>query len=157
MSHLQMATSLRPTASSPTGLNQARSEFNSSGFDSSGFDSSGFNSLTPIAPTSGESSSLNRPQSMQPMQPSLLEDALDWIVQPVRGWLDAVKVSDPEAARLLYKLIPGQCPFERDVTMFGRKLFHIPPMCKLNPFYDQLVAIRFRAMCFLVDECGETL
>jgi Mo-dependent nitrogenase C-terminus len=154
MSNLQMTASLRPTSSSPTGLNQSRSGFNSSEFNSSGFDSSGFNSLTPIAPTSGESASINRPQ---PMQPSLLEDALDWIVAPVRGWLDAVKVSDPEAARLLYKLIPGQCPFERDVTMFGRKLFHIPPMCKLNPFYDQLVAIRFRAMCFLVDECGETL
>jgi Mo-dependent nitrogenase C-terminus len=149
MSHLQMTTSLRPTASSPTGLNQARSEFNSSGFDASGF-----NSPTPIAPTGGESASITRPQ---PMPPSLLEDALDWIVEPVRGWLDAVKVADPEAARLLYKLIPGQCPFERDVTMFGRKLFHIPPMCKLNPFYDQLVAIRFRAMCYLVDECGETL
>jgi Mo-dependent nitrogenase C-terminus len=154
MSNLQMTASLRPTASSSTGLNQSRSEFNSSGFDASGF-----NSPTPIAPTSGEraggeSASINRPQ---PMQPSLLEDALDWIVEPIRGWLDAVKVCDPEAARILYKLIPGQCPFERDVTMFGRKLFHIPPMCKLNPFYDQLVAIRFRAMCYLVDECGETL
>jgi hypothetical protein len=156
MSHLQMTTSLRPTASSPTGLNQARSGFNTSEFNSSGFDSSGFNAPTPIAPTGGESAS-NSISHPQPTQPSLLEDALDWIVEPVRGWLDAVKICDPEAARLLYKLIPGQCPFERDVSMFGRKLFHVPPMCKLNPFYDQLVGIRFRAMCYLVDECGETL
>jgi hypothetical protein len=66
-------------------------------------------------------------------------------------------VQDVEAARLLYKIIPGQCPFERDVNFFGKTLFHIPPLCKLNPFYEQLVALRFRAMCYLVDECGETL
>ncbi len=84
-------------------------------------------------------------------------DALDSMLQPFREWLDAVEVNDADAARLLYKLIPGQCPFERDVMLFGRKILHIPPLCKLNPFYDQLVGIRFRAMCFLVDECGETL
>jgi Mo-dependent nitrogenase C-terminus len=84
-------------------------------------------------------------------------DALDSMLQPFREWLDAIEVNDADAARLLYKLIPGQCPFERDVMLFGRKLLHIPPLCKLNPFYDQLVGIRFRAMCFLVDECGETL
>lgn len=86
-----------------------------------------------------------------------LTDAVDLILQPFREWLDAVQVQDADAARLLYKLIPGQCPFERDVVFLGRKMFHIPPLCKLNPFYDQLVGIRFRAMCYLVDECGETL
>jgi Mo-dependent nitrogenase C-terminus len=86
-----------------------------------------------------------------------LNDAFDLMLQPFREWLDAVPVTDADAARMLYKLIPGQCPFERDVVLFGRKLMHIPPLCKLNPFYDQLVGIRFRAMCFLVDECGETL
>ncbi len=79
------------------------------------------------------------------------------LMQPIQTWLDKVEVKDAEAARLLYKIIPGQCPFERDVVLFGRTLFHIPPLCKLNPFYDQLIGVRFRAMCYLVDECGEPL
>lgn len=75
-------------------------------------------------------------------------------LQPLRQWLDQIEVRDPELAQMIYKLIPGQCPFERDVKLFGRTLFHIPPLCKLNPLYEQLVGLRFRAMCYLVDECG---
>jgi hypothetical protein len=37
----------------------------------------------------------------------------------------------------------------------GRKLFHIPPLCKLNPLYEEVVSLRFRALCYLADECGE--
>lgn len=83
--------------------------------------------------------------------------SIQQLLQPIQTWLDKVEVKDADAARLLYKMIPGQCPFERDVILLGRTLFHIPPLCKLNPFYDQLVGVRFRAMCYLVDECGETL
>jgi hypothetical protein len=79
------------------------------------------------------------------------------LMQPIQLWLDGVEITDAAAARLLYKIIPGQCPFERDLALFGQTLLHIPPLCKLNPFYDQLVAVRFRAMCYLVDECGESL
>jgi hypothetical protein len=42
-------------------------------------------------------------------------------------------------------------------VFFGRKLAHIPPLCKLNPLYEQLVGLRFRSMCYLVDECGEAI
>jgi len=28
-------------------------------------------------------------------------------------------------------------------------------MCKLNPLYEEVVALRFRALCYLADECGE--
>jgi CDP-6-deoxy-D-xylo-4-hexulose-3-dehydrase len=38
---------------------------------------------------------------------------------------------------------------------FGWKLVHIPPMCKINPLYDQLVALRFRCLCRL-EEVGDT-
>jgi Mo-dependent nitrogenase C-terminus len=38
--------------------------------------------------------------------------------------------------------------------LLGHK-FHIPAMCKLNPAYEQLVELRFKALCFLADECGE--
>ncbi|MBE9032824.1 Mo-dependent nitrogenase C-terminal domain-containing protein [filamentous cyanobacterium LEGE 11480] len=84
-------------------------------------------------------------------------EAIKQLVKPIQLWLDAVEIDDPEAARLLYKIIPGQCPFERDINLFGRTILSIPPLCKLNPFYDQLVSVRFRAMCYLVDECGESL
>ena len=79
------------------------------------------------------------------------------VLHPIRQWLDQVPVNSPTLAKLLYKLIPGQCPFERDIIVLGRKLAHIPPLCKLNPLYDQLVGLRFRSMCYLVDVCGETL
>lgn len=78
-------------------------------------------------------------------------------LHPVRQWLDRVPVKNPTLARILYKLIPGHCPFERDIVVFGRKLAHIPPLCKLNPLYDQFVGLRFRSMCYLVDVCGETI
>jgi hypothetical protein len=77
------------------------------------------------------------------------------ILQPLRKWVDGFEVSDRQLAHRLCKLIPSQCPFERDVNLFGRTLFHIPPMCKLNPLYDEVVGLRFRAMCYLADKCGE--
>lgn len=80
---------------------------------------------------------------------------LQQILEPVAGWLDKIEVHDQKFAHLLTKLIPAQCPFERDLVLWGRKIAHIPPMCKLNPLYDQLVGLRFRALCYLVDECGE--
>ena len=79
------------------------------------------------------------------------------LLNPVRQWLDGVEIDDRQLAHLLCKMIPAQCPFERDVTLFGRKIAHIPPMCKLNPLYDQFIGLRFRSLCYLVDECGETL
>lgn len=79
------------------------------------------------------------------------------LLQPVRQWLDALPVDSPKLARFLYNAIPGQCPFERDIVIFGRRLAHIPPLCKLNPLYDQLVGLRFRSLCYLVDVCGESI
>lgn len=77
------------------------------------------------------------------------------VLQPVRKWLDGMDVHDPRVARFICKMIPPQCPFERDVVLFGRKVVHIPPMCKLNPLYEQLVGLRFRALSYLADECDE--
>jgi tellurite resistance protein len=79
------------------------------------------------------------------------------VLQPVREWLDEMEVNDPRVARFLGKLIPAQCPFERDVKLFGRKIVHIPPLCKINPLYEQLVGLRFRALCYLADDCGEDI
>jgi hypothetical protein len=81
---------------------------------------------------------------------------IKWL-QPAKQWLDKIEVSSPKLAHRLCQAIPAQCPFERDVKLFGRTLFHIPPMCKLNPLYDEVVALRFRALCYLADECGEDI
>ena len=77
------------------------------------------------------------------------------VLLPVRHWLDELEMHDPRVARFLCKLIPPQCPFERDVKLFGRKVVHIPPLCKLNPLYEQLVYLRFRALSYLADDCKE--
>jgi tellurite resistance protein len=77
------------------------------------------------------------------------------LLNPVRHWLDDLEMQDPRIARFLCRLIPPQCPFEQDVKLFGRKVVHIPPLCKLNPLYEQLVGLRFRALSYLADDCKE--
>lgn len=79
------------------------------------------------------------------------------LLQPVRQWLDEIEIHNPKLARFLSKVIPAQCPFERDIKLFGHLVTRIPPLCKLNPLYDQLVSLRFRALCYLVDQCGEDI
>ncbi|HEY9298431.1 MAG TPA: Mo-dependent nitrogenase C-terminal domain-containing protein [Phormidium sp.] len=79
------------------------------------------------------------------------------LLQPVSHWLESLEVRQADFARFLCQVIPAHCMFERDVKLFGRTLFHIPALCKLNPFYTQLMELRFRALCFLADECGEDI
>lgn len=78
-------------------------------------------------------------------------------LRPVQDWLDQLEVHDPRVARFLCKMIPPQCPFERDIQLFGHKIVHIPPLCKLNPLYEQLVGLRFRALSYLAEDCGEDI
>jgi hypothetical protein len=77
------------------------------------------------------------------------------LLQPLRQWIENFQVNNPQLAHRLCKIIPSQCPFERDIKLFNKTLFHIPPMCKLNPLYEEVVGLRFRALCYLADECGE--
>ncbi len=58
------------------------------------------------------------------------------------------RVRNRTIASWICKLIPTQCPFARQISLFGLSL-RIPPLCKLNPFYDQLMALRFQAQCLL--------
>lgn len=64
-------------------------------------------------------------------------------------WLDGIGPRHTTLARLLVWLIPARCPFERDVVIAGHKLFHIPPLCKINPLFEEVAALRFRALCLL--------
>jgi hypothetical protein len=79
------------------------------------------------------------------------------LLQWLRSKFDHIEFHDPQLARFTSKIIPAQCPFERDIKLFGKKVAHIPPLCKLNPFYEQLVGLRFRALCYLVEQCGEDI
>ncbi|MBE9078446.1 TerB family tellurite resistance protein [Romeria aff. gracilis LEGE 07310] len=99
---------------------------------------------TSAAPPSSAKSSLQPPD----------QSGVDPL-KPAREWLDQLEVSDPRLARFVCKLVPSQCPFERDVKLFGKKIVHIPPMCKINPLYEQLVGLRFRALSYLADDRGE--
>ena len=92
--------------------------------------------------------------TVKPLRYPSLKHAFD-ILRPMRQWLDRIEVANPKLAHQLCKLIPAQCPFERDVKFLGHTLFHIPPLCKLNPLYEEVVGLRFRAICYLADECGE--
>lgn len=77
--------------------------------------------------------------------------------QFLQKWLDGIEIKEKQTARFIVKLIPAQCPFEREVKMWGRVLFRIPPLCKFNPLYEQLIGLRFRALCFLVDSCDDDI
>ncbi|MEH2205839.1 MAG: Mo-dependent nitrogenase C-terminal domain-containing protein [Nostoc sp.] len=73
----------------------------------------------------------------------------------IRYQLESVEIHNSNLARLLCKIIPSNCPFERTVKIFGRTLLRIPPLCKLNPLYEQIVTLRFKCLLYLVNECGE--
>lgn len=72
-------------------------------------------------------------------------------------WLENLEIKEATMARRIIKLIPAQCPFAREIRLFNRLILRIPPLCKLNPYYEQLVQLRFRALCFLSDCCEEDI
>lgn len=77
----------------------------------------------------------------------------DWFA-PLRQWLNGIEFHRPWVARLICRLIPCKCPFERDVTVLNRT-YHIPALCQINPLYNEVVSLRFRALSYLADCCGE--
>ena len=72
-------------------------------------------------------------------------------------WLERLEIKEEQTARRIVKLIPSQCPFAREIKAFGRVIIRIPALCKFNPLYEQLIGLRFRALCFLADSCGEDI
>ena len=79
------------------------------------------------------------------------------LLQPIKNWLNNMDIHDPRVAHFICRMIPPQCPLERDINLFGRNLAHIPPLCKLNPLYEEVVGLRFRALSYLADECQEDI
>lgn len=60
-----------------------------------------------------------------PVQPTDDEHGLEPL-KPAREWLDQLEVKDPRLARFICKMVPSQCPFERDVTLFKKRLSIFP-------------------------------
>jgi DnaJ-domain-containing protein 1 len=105
---------------------------------------------------SKDSVPLSQAGSRQSLSPSQADASHSDLLDPLRTWMDGIQVHNPKVARFLCRMIPSQCPFERDVVLFGHKVMHIPPMCKLNPLYDQVVGLRFRALSLLAEEGEDT-
>ena len=91
-----------------------------------------------------------------PMKLSRKRNKVD-LLSPLRKWIDGIEIKDSAFAHRICKSIPSQCPFEREVKILNRTLIKVPPMCKLNPLYNELIALRFRAICYLADTCGEDI
>ncbi|MEO0408120.1 MAG: Mo-dependent nitrogenase C-terminal domain-containing protein [Cyanobacteria bacterium P01_A01_bin.135] len=89
-------------------------------------------------------------QGLQKNKPHSL-DRLD----PLRQWLNSIDVQSPAQAHTICRLIPAQCPFERDIQIGRFIRFSVPPLCKLNPLYEEVVSLRFRALCYLAEECSD--
>lgn len=61
------------------------------------------------------------------------------LLLPIRQKLDAIEIHNSKLARLLCRVIPASCPFESDIKLFSALVIQIPPLCKLNPLYEQLI------------------
>lgn len=70
---------------------------------------------------------------------------LDWL----RHHITQIEFKNPRTAQLVCKLIPPSCPFARTIKLFNRTLLVIPPLCHINPVYEELMELRFRALVFL--------
>ena len=74
------------------------------------------------------------------------------VLLPIRQKLDAIVIHNSKLARFLCRVIPASCPFESDIKLFGDLSIHIPPLCKFNPLYEQLIGLRFRALGYLAND-----
>ena len=81
------------------------------------------------------------------------ENLIDILLKPGRNLINGIDINNPKFAKKISQLIPAQCPFAKDIKFFGRTVLQIPPLCKLNPFYYEIISLRFRALTFLADVC----
>ncbi len=75
-------------------------------------------------------------------------------LRPLRRWLDGIEFTSYGSARWICRLIPSSCPFERDITLWGRTV-HIPALCSINPLYEEVIGLRLRALVCLTEVWGE--
>ena len=73
------------------------------------------------------------------------------LLNALRHWLESIEIKHSWLARSICWIVPASCPFERDIVIWGRTIVSIPPLCKLNPFYEQLIALRFKSLVYLTE------
>lgn len=76
------------------------------------------------------------------------------VLGPLRQWLNNIDMRNPAQAHLICQLIPAQCPFEQEIRIGCLIHISVPPLCKLNPLYEEVVSLRFRALCYLAEGCS---
>ncbi|HAN47009.1 MAG TPA: nitrogenase [Cyanobacteria bacterium UBA8156] len=81
------------------------------------------------------------------MDTLILDSPRDWLF-PLRQALNNIRVRRSRTAYLICRLIPSRCPFERRFYL-GNHRIDIPPLCHLNPCYNEVVALRMRALDYL--------
>ena len=74
------------------------------------------------------------------------------MITTLKQHLDNLTIHRRLTAQLIVVLIPASCPFARTIRLGRWTIAEIPPLCKLNPFYEELVMLWFRALCFLETE-----
>ena len=81
------------------------------------------------------------------MHTLVFETPKDWLY-PLRQALNGIRITNSRTAHMICRLIPSHCPFERTFSV-GSKKVHIPPLCRLNPLYNEVIALRMRALAYL--------
>lgn len=76
------------------------------------------------------------------------------VLEMMRQCLKSIEIHNYTVARLVSQSIPASCPFEREIKLFHRTIVCIPALCKLNPFYEQVIELRFKALTYLASERG---
>lgn len=69
------------------------------------------------------------------------------MINYIKQVLESIEVTNEEQANLLCSLIPSACPFARTIKLGSYSLV-IPPLCKINPLYEDLMMLRFKAECY---------
>ncbi len=77
-------------------------------------------------------------------------------LSPVQDRMNGFEIRNRRVAHLICRTIPSQCPFERDLGVLGYTV-HVPPLCKLNPLFEELMDLRFRALTYLAEQCNEDI
>ncbi len=73
---------------------------------------------------------------------------------PFRAWINRIEVHQSWFARWVCRLVPNVCSRGYDLRCLGYTILHLPSLCKLNPLYDELLDLRFRAAEFLYEQSG---
>ena len=67
-------------------------------------------------------------------------------LDPLKHWLNGLDPGDERISSFIAHLIPFLDPFGCDIDLFAHKLVQIPVMCKINPLFEQFLAVRFRCL-----------